>query len=408
MTHEEAQRLLGGYATNSLSEVERKALFEAALEDQELFDALHGEQALKDLLDDEISRAQVRAALQGSSSGMATRPWWRRSWTWGLAGGLAAAAVTIAVVAVVNQPHPSQQRVEMAMADKPLSAERAAPAPARPPSPSEMMARLARKERENKVEGRRSAKEELTHSPRDRKDVMAQSKVAEPAAAAPASPLPQEQLPDAGQSQQSTLELQKAQQLPSPGQVPAPASAANNAMRDQESAAQGQPRAAAARGGVAGGIAGFASSTGSLKSTALSYSLLKRNQSGGFTRVDSNDAIRQGDAVRLMVSPPASGYLNLYERDANGAWKPIRLAPSNEDGVKVNANTPYVVPEQPIDVKEQEQLRLVLSAEPVAVDAVSQPDARKKSAKRAIEIEPLRGGRGLPITVDITLTGKKE
>ena len=36
MTSEQARKLLGGYATNSLTEAERKALFDAALDDQEL------------------------------------------------------------------------------------------------------------------------------------------------------------------------------------------------------------------------------------------------------------------------------------------------------------------------------------------------------------------------------------
>ncbi len=40
MTQDEIRRLLGGYATNTLTDGERTALFEAALEDQELFDAL--------------------------------------------------------------------------------------------------------------------------------------------------------------------------------------------------------------------------------------------------------------------------------------------------------------------------------------------------------------------------------
>jgi len=391
MTDEEVQRLLGGYATNSLSEAERKALFEAALEDQELFDALHGEQALKDLLDDQISRAQVRAALEGASATTA-RPWWRRGWTWGLAGGVAAAALTVALIAIINRPDVSQKPVEMAMANKPMQAEKAAPAtsaPARPPSPSEMMARLARREMEKKVEGRRSAKEELTHAPADRNGLAAASPVAAP----PPPPVPEPALP-AGQSQQSALQLEKAQQ--------------NNAIRDQEPVAQGQPRLDATRTGsgvigTIGGIGGFAAPAAAMKSAALPYSVLKRDEGGGFSKVDSNTAVRQGDAVRLMVSPPASGYLNLYERDSNGDWKPIRIAASNEDGVKVNANTPYVLPEHPIDVKEQEQLRLVLTQEPVTADAISQADAgkAKTSAKRAIEIKPQRSTRGLPITVDI-------
>jgi hypothetical protein len=406
MTNEEVRRLLGGYATNSLNEVERKALFDAALEDQELFDALEDEQALKDLLDDQITRGQVRAALQGNVE-MGPRAWRGRWWTWSLAG-VAAAALTIALIVKVNTPAVSRQQVEMAMANKPASAMQAAPAPAstpaRPPSPSEMMARLARREREKKVEGRRSAKEELTHTAGDRKDMAADAQALLP----PPPAVAERQA--AGQSEQSALQLQKSQQaLPQLAQAPLPAPAASNTIRDQGAAAQ--PRSAAVTTGALGGaIGGFAGAPAPLKAgVGLSYSVLKRDQSGEFSKVDSNAAVRRGDAVRLMVSPSTSGYLNLYERDSSGAWQPVRLAPSKEDGVRVNANTQYVVPEQPIDVKEQEQLRLVLSPEPVTAAAISKPEARAKtSAKRAIEIQPQRPRHDFPITVDITLTGKRE
>ena len=79
MSHDEVRKLLGGYATNTLTEAERKALFDAALEDQELFDALHQEQALKDLLTDPVSRDQIRQALEKPAVPAA---WWSRWWTW--------------------------------------------------------------------------------------------------------------------------------------------------------------------------------------------------------------------------------------------------------------------------------------------------------------------------------------
>ena len=40
MSPEEIKKLLGGYATGTLTAEEQQALFAAALEDQELFDAL--------------------------------------------------------------------------------------------------------------------------------------------------------------------------------------------------------------------------------------------------------------------------------------------------------------------------------------------------------------------------------
>ncbi len=69
MTSEEIRKLLGGYATNTLTESERKALFEAALDDQELFNALQEEETLKDTLADPVTRAQVRQALDQPASG---------------------------------------------------------------------------------------------------------------------------------------------------------------------------------------------------------------------------------------------------------------------------------------------------------------------------------------------------
>ena len=63
MKPEEVRQLLGGYASGTLSDAERKLLFEAAMEDQVLFDAMADEQALKDLLDDPESRGYLQAVL---------------------------------------------------------------------------------------------------------------------------------------------------------------------------------------------------------------------------------------------------------------------------------------------------------------------------------------------------------
>jgi len=66
MSPEDIKKLLGGYATDTLTTEERQALFAAALEDQELFDALAREQSLRDLLRDP---AAGRSAGDGLSHG---------------------------------------------------------------------------------------------------------------------------------------------------------------------------------------------------------------------------------------------------------------------------------------------------------------------------------------------------
>ena len=97
MNREDIQKLLGGYATGTLTPEEQEALFAAALEDQELFDALVREQALRDLLRDPAAKAELLAALETPARG--------GFWNWfhrPLAVGLAMAGVmAIAVVALM-------------------------------------------------------------------------------------------------------------------------------------------------------------------------------------------------------------------------------------------------------------------------------------------------------------------
>jgi hypothetical protein len=86
VTREDIHKLMGGYATGSLSEAERKVLFEAALEDQELFDELAREQALKELLDEPGAKQRLIAGLAPRRTEAA----WRKLWPWlAFAGALA-------------------------------------------------------------------------------------------------------------------------------------------------------------------------------------------------------------------------------------------------------------------------------------------------------------------------------
>lgn len=130
MKREEIEKLLGGYATGTLTEEERRALFEAALSDQALFEALAGEEALKELLEDPGCRRQVEQALGERPPGLAARlaAWMRRPQAWALAGTLAATTVLAVVVIRVRQPG---TEFEMAQRQAPAVAT---PAPAAPPA----------------------------------------------------------------------------------------------------------------------------------------------------------------------------------------------------------------------------------------------------------------------------------
>jgi len=132
MPREDLEKLLGGFATNTLTEEERKALFEAALTDQALFNALADEQALKELLDDPRSRQQLLASLDAKAQ---ARQWFQQSWSWALAGSLAAAVLAVTLVTretgVPPPVQPERLQASKQQASEPQSGDSAPPAQAK-------------------------------------------------------------------------------------------------------------------------------------------------------------------------------------------------------------------------------------------------------------------------------------
>jgi hypothetical protein len=100
MTQDEIRKLLGGYASNELTADERRILFEAALEDQELFNALEKEDALRELLEDPVSRDQVRRALESPVASNRRPSFWSRRWAFGVA---IPAVIAVIVIVIMNR-----------------------------------------------------------------------------------------------------------------------------------------------------------------------------------------------------------------------------------------------------------------------------------------------------------------
>ncbi len=119
MNAREADLLLGGYATGTLTEAERSALFAAALSDQALFDALADEETLRELLADPAVKAKLLAALETTPKVI---PFWRRPTTMTLAASL---LVAVGATLMLEQDHP-EQRLSKPPAPAPLT--EAAPA----------------------------------------------------------------------------------------------------------------------------------------------------------------------------------------------------------------------------------------------------------------------------------------
>ena len=97
MSPEDIRKLLGGYATGTLTTEEQQALFAAALEDQELFDELAREQSLRDLLRDPAARAELLGALDTPAKPGGFWQWLRRPMVAGLATAGVAAVAIVAV-----------------------------------------------------------------------------------------------------------------------------------------------------------------------------------------------------------------------------------------------------------------------------------------------------------------------
>jgi hypothetical protein len=111
------KRLLGGYATDSLTEAERQELLRAALDDQKVFDALVEEEGLRALLAEPEARQRVLAGLDQPDRWERWRAFLRRPAT---AADLLAVAAVLVVALVAQQVY------------RATSQERALPAAARP------------------------------------------------------------------------------------------------------------------------------------------------------------------------------------------------------------------------------------------------------------------------------------
>ncbi len=110
MSRDDAFKLLGGYATGTLTPAERDALFAAAMEDQALFDALAGEEALRELLADEGARRRLERELEPQSK---QKTWW----LWAPAAAVAMGILIVSAVWITEPWRPAP--VQMARAVHP-------------------------------------------------------------------------------------------------------------------------------------------------------------------------------------------------------------------------------------------------------------------------------------------------
>ena len=340
MNREEIQKLLGGYATGTLTAEEQQILFEAALSDQELFDQLAREQALRDLLRDPAAKAQVLTAIEERST-----PWYRR-FAWWQPVGLAAAAALVLVVVTARKPHQLATVAQMdAVPARPgvdLDRREAAKAPLVTPSPAPE--RPANTRREAPRGAAKDVAKQVEPAPAGA-SLTPTAPVAPPPAAAPepvtvlrddkasnAPPTPKPVDEVQVQKEKRSLSLANGFRAGSgniplaliggvqPGAralfygnaAPAAAQAQTGGQQSQQAPSQQAP-SPQQQGGVAGNVLYrqmMAKSAGSPANPAMRYRLLRKDAGGSLGAVAEKD-VRTGDSIQLELMPNTDGLLTV-------------------------------------------------------------------------------------------------
>jgi len=373
MSREEIQKLLGGYATGTLSDAEQRTLFEAALEDQELFDALAKEQALRDVMQDPFARGQLLDALGPASEPLAARAWrWlRQPAALATAGGLAALLI-VAGLALRQAKPPAHREVLVAQAPKP-PAQDIVSAPAEvfePPPPK-----------------RKAKKLPLPTPPAIHERANIAGRLPAPAPAAPAPGLPHSE-------QKQTTQTDFAGR----GEPTAGAGAASltisaaSALQSTEIARQLYDRPNQETLTMRTGDMAKARAKPMLRNGAASpqasnlgvrYSVLLRGPDGEYAPARLDAVFHVGDAVRLRLEPNDGGYVYLFQRNSTGG---LRLASTQHVERGQTCNLPAGGPLQ-YDEPGRKQLLLVFSRRQqpeLAALATAELEALASGARRHI------------------------
>lgn len=382
MSEHDLEKLLGGFAADTLTPEEKQTLYTAALQDQQLFNALADEQAFKELLADPDVRRRLLASLEqksASSAGgsLSWLDWFRRPAGLALAGGLSAAALAVVLGVRVYQdslryaaestateegkpatpqavepqakakenlvPAIDRQKKD-GLIDTPAKRERSMPPPSKKERDSDV-ARDSLKQRspqdkvrsqaEAPVAARNKSAEELT-SPADKK--LAASS-AQPAAA----PEPKQMQPPAGGRVAATVTPALGARALFYGEEPGPADVRSMA-KEQEQAmkplAESAPQANRLERKSEGlsQLGKAAGTVAQLTPLGLRYSFVVRGTDGQEREVDAATALKSTEPVQLTVEANQDAYLQVWE--TVGSSTPQLLWPEKESGqtsVKITA-----------------------------------------------------------------------
>jgi hypothetical protein len=407
---DDVEKLLGGFATNSLTEQERTKLFAAALGNQKLFDALADEQALKELLDDPRSRRLLIQALKEKQS-KATRleklkawfqgPWYQQPSSWAVAGGAAVAVLAVTVVVhLAGLPTETPQ----------LTTDATPPVASGPDSRSSAksgaLPRTPLKGRElNPVplaEGTRSP----SGQPKSALKAPAvpmnkdQSPSRGPESTLPQAPASAPVAPAEKTEQEQYARLERP--APEPSQHESFSAAGDSGKPDaNETTADTQvpERKAKAREEVRR-FSPMAERMVTPQETmetqaptpAIRYNILREEPEGTYLTVDVDTTFQASDRVRLALEPRDNGYLYVLTRDPSGNVRILFPPDGTAETARVEKMARYLVPatgaftfEKPIDHRVT-----ILFSQKRLTDVLSLVD-QKTPAQNQIETDVLAG-----------------
>ncbi|MFO0701535.1 MAG: hypothetical protein U0236_20115 [Nitrospira sp.] len=176
MPEQDLEKLLGGFAADTLTSEEKQQLFHAALRNQDLFNALADEQALKELLADPAVRHRLLQSLQAPGSVPAGDSpswfdWIRRpsGLTW--AGGFAGAVLAIVLGTQVYQDS-LRQAAQLAIKEEATAPAASQPVPVpplTPPTTSEFKSHSSPPSMKEALTGKTSSQTPLSRTTRDQR-----------------------------------------------------------------------------------------------------------------------------------------------------------------------------------------------------------------------------------------------
>ena len=368
MPEHELEKLLGGFAADTLTPEERDALFSAALQDQRLFNALADEQALKELLTDPTVRRRLLQVLDRQRTRRSTS-WLDRltspaglTWAGGVAVGVFAVILGLNIyqdslrqaseTAVLEEGRPSAPATTPSAQAPRTDGEipeprRAAPIPE--PATQDRVAPQRQNSREKPVEGdkrhRLSKEEKTVEAP-----IPAPPKSADERAASgdrpalPASPSSGLNLPPMKEIAGAAAGLSARALFYAKGS-PGP----EVSLRDLEKHAQ--PSQAPERSGLQKAL----DKTAPVEYLALRYAFVVRTAEGNEREVTVAEAANHTGEVLLRIETNQLAYLQIWT--STGEALPELLLPSKETG-RISLKTAGGQRQEIVVPRERERLTL--------------------------------------------------